>query len=453
MSYTKLSSRYVDANVKAKHLKKDSDKYHYVHQVILPFTQKGMGYETLIIEDDQAFDADVPQRKSHTIDNPFYTINLDGGIHITDKKTGTLYPKALYLEDTGDQGDNYDYDQPADDTIIKDDFEDAKVVEAFESATINRLTFKGNMLIPKNLVERGQQKASAKLTYTITLETDNLNNILMVKGTIDNTASNHRLRLIFNGNQHNTHSEAGSQYATIKRPTDDPHIKTWQKKGFFEAPMPYYPLLNFVSIALKNQTLSLYTRSVKEYEVSGEDRENLALTLFRSVGHLGRPDLNSRPGRPSGLDNKIIATPDSQLFGKRFFDVVFTLDNQPTPNQRHKTYAEIATSTLYHQHQDFDRTEPTINYFPMNPVNPRPPLTYQHLYLNPLPVVFGTLYAKDCETEILRLYNADTTTHKVNIKPFRHMVDGLDNHIKSITQPHSMAASTLINFKRKKSCD
>jgi len=39
----------------------------------------------------------------------------------------------------------------------------------------------------------------------------------------------------------------------------------------------------------------------------------LALTLFRSVGLLGRDDLLWRPGRASGINNKVVETPDAQL--------------------------------------------------------------------------------------------------------------------------------------------
>jgi alpha-mannosidase len=37
------------------------------------------------------------------------------------------------------------------------------------------------------------------------------------------------------------------------------------------------------------------------------------LTLFRSVGDLGKRDLVYRPGRASGIDEYVVKTPDAQL--------------------------------------------------------------------------------------------------------------------------------------------
>lgn len=58
---------------------------------------------------------------------------------------------------------------------------------------------------------------------------------------------------------------------------------------------------------------------MKEYEVMGDTGE-LALTLFRSVGLLGKDDLAWRPGRASGINNKVVYTPDAQMKQKMTFE-------------------------------------------------------------------------------------------------------------------------------------
>ena len=51
-------------------------------------------------------------------------------------------------------------------------------------------------------------------------------------------------------------------------------------------------------LLLKIVILLLLPNSIREYEVTGQDDNTLALTLYRSVGYLGKADLVRRPGRP-----------------------------------------------------------------------------------------------------------------------------------------------------------
>lgn len=55
------------------------------------------------------------------------------------------------------------------------------------------------------------------------------------------------------------------------------------------------------------------TDSSREYEIVGDSRDTIAVTLFRSVGVLGKEELLRRPGRPSGIK---METPDAQMLGK-----------------------------------------------------------------------------------------------------------------------------------------
>ena len=65
----------------------------------------------------------------------------------------------------------------------------------------------------------------------------------------------------------------------------------------------------------------MFTRGVKEYQFTGEGCSDISLTIFRSAGYVGLPDLNRRPGRPSGLSNKLFESPDHQMLGDNEFEI------------------------------------------------------------------------------------------------------------------------------------
>jgi mannosylglycerate hydrolase len=59
--------------------------------------------------------------------------------------------------------------------------------------------------------------------------------------------------------------------------------------------------------------LSIMNRGLTEYEIYENKTSDIALTLLRGVGFLGKTDLSIRPGRASGMP---IATPKAQCLGK-----------------------------------------------------------------------------------------------------------------------------------------
>ncbi|MGC6738933.1 hypothetical protein ACP0FZ_30895, partial [Escherichia coli] len=89
---------------------------------------------------------------------------------------------------------------------------------------------------------------------------------------------------------------------------------------------------------------TVFSKGIKEYQFVGDNFQTMALTLFRSVGYLGRPDLIRRPGVASGNEFKYIPTPDSQLHTKMTFKFALQLDNAYQPAQLAKDYLDYAIS-------------------------------------------------------------------------------------------------------------
>ncbi len=222
----------------------------------------------------------------------------------------------------------------------------------------------GAFNVPANLESRKKKKRDSLLTYNMTIRLKDGSNVIELKGAFDNGAKNHRVRIVFATDFANEHSYAGTQYGYIKRETTPEELNIWKKEGYFEEPSPTNPLLNHVSAVGKEYVLSAFTRSVKEYEFIGEEKKDVALTIFRSVGHLGLPDLNRRPGRPSGLDYKVFETPESQMLGEVNFEIGVSYYPTFDANTVMKDYVNYATDAIYYQNQTFEKNRIHFSLFP-----------------------------------------------------------------------------------------
>lgn len=84
--------------------------------------------------------------------------------------------------------------------------------------------------------------------------------------------------------------------------------------------------MNFAAPQNGSEGLAVFTNGLREFEVIKRDdpansmlitfgkKETIALTLFRSIGFLGKEKMLLRPGRPSGVK---MPTLDSQVRGKQ----------------------------------------------------------------------------------------------------------------------------------------
>ncbi len=276
-----------------------------------------LGYQTYLIEEAEGV-AVVANPTHEKIENDFYTItvNTNGTIDVFDKKTGIIYKQVLLIEDGSDDGDEYDFSELEDDFIVTSKDVSAKsMIENYRD--LSRITIDFSMIIPKNLDSRKAKicDGSMDVSYIITLEKNSP--ILKLAVTIDNKACDHRVRMYVPNNIGTKFSLSDNQFGEIKRAVYDSAMDVWEEEKWDERPDSIYPMLSYVALEGKDG-LGVLTNSVREFEVIGKDYDMLAITLFRSVGFLGKEELYRRPGRPSGIK---MATPDSQLLKKMTFDL------------------------------------------------------------------------------------------------------------------------------------
>jgi len=249
------------------------------------------------------------------------TIQSDGSLSLLDKQTGFIYEKLLIFEDSGDAGDEYNYSPPVRDKRITSEGVSATIERVLEGPFCASFRVSFVLPIPSGLSEDGLGRSSQYCEQVVTSD------IMLSAGarwvevhtSVENSADDHRLRVLFPVGMKTSHSFAEEQFGIIQRPNYLPETEYWDKDGWVEKPLPIYPQQSFVDLNLNGgqRGLALLNRNLTEYEIVGDDESAIALTLFRGVGAMGRPDLVIRPGRASGLE---VATPDALCHGNLEFE-------------------------------------------------------------------------------------------------------------------------------------
>ncbi|HRY78382.1 MAG TPA: glycoside hydrolase family 38 C-terminal domain-containing protein, partial [Candidatus Izemoplasmatales bacterium] len=398
--YTVIRSEIREGGVARRRPEDREPNRRYFVTTILPgiLPRAGIGYRVVDILDGIApnFAKRAKTFSTPRIENEFYRVEKTLlGISIQDKKNNLLHERALYWEESGDEGDNYDYSPPESDWVLMDDLSSAALQGGFADERGSEMILRGTILVPKDLESRSEKRADVEMEYEIRINLGENDPVIYLNGKIQNKAKNHRVRLVFSGSGPQTRSIAATQYGIIERPTRDAMIDHWKEAGWFEEPSPTFPLLHFVSSQAPGNVLTIFTGGPKEYEFIGDETEDIAVTLFRSVGHMGLPDLSRRPGRPSGLDFKIIETPQSQMIGEFSWSLGLSYEREMDPNRVWKHYIRYAAPMACFQRQSFDKTVTNIAYFPTNPWKNVFPTHFDWLHWEGSPAVFGSVTAME----------------------------------------------------------
>jgi alpha-mannosidase len=136
--------------------------------------------------------------------------------------------------------------------------------------------------------------------------------------TVENTAEDHRLRVLFPLPFAVGHAVTENQFHVAERPLAVP---PWNGTSA-EQPPTTFPQKTFAAFEAGGTGMAVFNKGLQEGEVvrDPEGRQAYALTLLRCVGWLSRPDLVSRRGGAGPT----IATPDAQMQGEHTFDYALT---------------------------------------------------------------------------------------------------------------------------------
>lgn len=220
------------------------------------------------------------------------------------------------LEESGDEGDGYDYSPPPVDLVLADFAFTANGVTLVEGAL--RIDFTAQRDVPASLGERENETTSTPARFDGTVELRSGEDFARIHLSHDNAVDNHRVRLTAVTGVAPEYSIANNQFGVIKRELVHPEAERFQELGWAEKPIPVYPMMSFCALTQENRGAFVATKGLREYEATGPDHGELNVTLYRSVGDIGKDDLTRRPGRASGIK---VPAPDSQLRQHLEFDL------------------------------------------------------------------------------------------------------------------------------------
>ncbi|PZE21151.1 glycoside hydrolase family 38 C-terminal domain-containing protein [Paenibacillus xerothermodurans] len=372
---------------------------YYRTELLAEVDTPPLGYTTVkVVEGKQT---DVRESvKAASIQNQRYTVKwIEGQLVVADHVTGQTIHSLMRFEDAGDHGDSYDYSPLEGDTPTYS--AECELVEVTRGEVSETLRVRHRLNLPADLEERTLHRASRELIIHTEFELRSGEEFIRIEHSLHNNAYDHRLRVLFR--QKADHTWADQGYTALRREKVNPHMQNWKENGFAEAPVSIYPLENYVVAEGDDSQLGLITEGIKEYELLEEE---LALTLFRSVGLLGRDDLAWRPGRASGINNKAVATPDAQLQKQLTFRyAVHTSNEKFQPGQWSAlTERYIAHTAAYHL-QELNTFEERLERFDLPQPIQTAPSQFSVLEVTGLAFVSCTKLTEDGEGLIIRLFN------------------------------------------------
>lgn len=315
------------------------------------------GFKKLLIIESKDEEEKVQSSDSFVIENPFYKIVLNdtGSLDILNKQNNIWYLNQAILEENGDDGDAFNYSPPLNDLVLSS-LKQERIVKIEKNKLSSSIQIEYKFQVPKDLSERVKKKCTTDFSVLMNVCLNDKDSSIRFNVDVDNTKPlSHRLCILFDSQFFNNESIADTQFGTIKRPVYlKEEMESFQKdpSQWNEMPIAIETCQSFVALSNNDQCMAVVPKSVREYEIVGEQFNKIRLTLFRTFGFMGKENLVYRPGRASG--DKTIQTPDAQLLDHMNFEFSLILEACSFEDAKIPQKAkEINTDILYYQKADY----------------------------------------------------------------------------------------------------
>jgi len=232
---------------------------------------------------------------SNFLENEFFRVEADphrgGALTIIDKRSNSVYKDFNIFIDEGDHGDVWDYSPPkGGDVVVTSKNERAKIELVEKGPITATLKISLNLNVPRKA--DGDKRSSETVVLPITSYVSLHSAIprIGIKTVVDNTAQDHRLRVVFpTGLQTSTINADGLFYVN-KRP-----IKPVTKgENWVQIPPTTYPQMFWLEVDDGERGVTIANKGLPEYECREENGATIYITLMRCVGSLGKENLAIR---------------------------------------------------------------------------------------------------------------------------------------------------------------
>ena len=142
-----------------------------------------MGYKTLFIREKSLKISKSSIEKNNVVENENLKVTVceNGSIIIKNKKENFERKGFLILENSGDEGDTYDYSEPYKDRIITSENSTIEVLEIKNNSLLHEIKYSLKMNIPYNLKMRKKNEDEVINEFFVTLSLDKESLILKLK--------------------------------------------------------------------------------------------------------------------------------------------------------------------------------------------------------------------------------------------------------------------------------
>ncbi|MCJ7842237.1 alpha-mannosidase [Lederbergia sp. NSJ-179] len=289
---------------------------YYTKKVKVIFTTEELsefGYDTyFLVEKEPTSTADRMVKNDRTLENDYIRVSVheDGTYDVLDKATGKEFKHIGSYEDTSDIGNEYMFKKATGEKAFTTKGLQAKVKMVENNASRGIIEISHSFEIPAAAHEelealkdklvwhrdrearRSNEMTTLELKTTLTL--DQYAKGVAVKLDFDNTAKDHRLRVVYPTGFATDHHLAESAFEIVERP-NKPEME-WSNPSFDHHQQ------SFASVSDGKNGLTVATKGLQEYEIVEEDT-TLAITVLRAVSELG--------------DWGYFPTPEAQCLGKQ----------------------------------------------------------------------------------------------------------------------------------------
>ena len=198
--------------------------------------------------------SDTPTRPDGSLRTGMYTAendlvklrieSSDGTLTITDKRTGEVYDKQLTFTDDGELGDGYMHARPVADRAILSAVT-KNVAVSCDADSKCTFTIVKEMYVPKDMQKYHERNVDLRrneeleaLTMVVNVSLTKSSPMIEVEMTVDNSARDHRLRLMVpTGVDTPTYRASQAFYVAERKVAIDPATLSWEEKEQAEKAM------------------------------------------------------------------------------------------------------------------------------------------------------------------------------------------------------------------------
>lgn len=260
------------------------DARHEV-DVSVPLRVPAYGYTTVICRP-----AKEPTRylgtlaiDDHTIENESLriSVNSNGTLALTDKRTGQVYDRLLTLEDCADIGDGWYHGTAVNEQVFTSIASSADVALTADGPHKATLTIRVSLNVPEQfqfgpIMARSESLKPLIVVHHVTLRKGS--DTVEVRTEVDNVVRDHRLRVLFPTGCKATTYLADQAFDVVERPialrADNARLK--------EMEVETKPQQTWTAVHNDNRGLAVIATGLPESSVRDQPERPIALTLLRS---------------------------------------------------------------------------------------------------------------------------------------------------------------------------